>query len=113
MGLVGILTLVAFVASASFQYKRMKNSPKVQCVTDLATFESLLTSDLTLQQLSKIKVIGNTSFVKDDHPVVQAILQRWRDNSKPGKRIANDHHRIALAIEGNYVSQRPIFSSLW
>jgi hypothetical protein len=36
----------------------------------------------------------------DVHPVVQALYERKRQNSKPGERKANDTAKIAIAVEG-------------
>lgn len=80
---------------------RFKTNKKMQ-VSDLATFEALLAAQGTgtVPLLQDIQVIGNLSDVSDSHPVIQAVLERWKKESKPGKRFVDDKHKIALAIEG-------------
>lgn len=86
--------------SMKFSIKKIRK-PKIQkyLVSDIKTFESILASDIKLK-LSKIKVITNVSNITSEHPVVQAVLERWHNNSKPGKRSIQDRNKIALAIEG-------------
>ena len=73
-------------------------------VTDLLTFENLVAQLKLLPdsstRLQDIQVIGNIPNVTDDHPVIQAVLERWKRDSKPGKRYVDDKMKIALAIEG-------------
>ena len=83
-------------------------------VTDLATFENLVAqlklpvSDDSVTgndrgpptRLQDIQVVGNIPNVTDEHPVIQAVLERWKRDSKPGKRYVDDKMKIALAIEG-------------
>ena len=45
-------------------------------------------------------VRGNTSSIPSNHPVIEAIMQRYQECSLPGKRGPRDGHRIALAVEG-------------
>ena len=71
-----------------------KNVRKLM-VHDLDAFQQLLVGGTPLQD---IQVVGNVTDVNPHHPVVQAVLERWRRDSKPGKRY--DTHKIALAIEG-------------
>ena len=78
---------------------RKMQKPKIQFVTDLPTFESILLSD-SGRHLSKLKVYGNFTPITDEHPVVEAVLSRWKANSKPGRRGKGDIKKIALAIEG-------------
>ena len=78
---------------------RKMQKPKIQFVTDLHTFESILSSD-SGHHLSKLKVYGNFTPITDEHPVVEAVLSRWKANSKPGMRRKGDTKKIALAIEG-------------
>lgn len=73
--------------------------PRVRLISDIQTFESFLSSE-KVPQLSKVKVTGNFSGVTDDHPVVEAVISRWRANSKPGQRQHGDVKKIALSIEG-------------
>ena len=75
-------------------------------VTDLTTFENLVaqlntdTDNRITTRLQDIQVIGNIPNVTDEHPVIQAVLERWKRDSKPGKRYVDDKMKIALAIEG-------------
>ena len=45
-----------------------------------------------------IPVRGNCSKINENHPVVSAIVGRWKEKSLPGAR--SDNIRIGLAIEG-------------
>ena len=67
-------------------------------VHDFETFQTLLTDGTTL--LKDIQVVGNATDVNPHHPVIQAVMERWRRDSKPGKRYPGDTNKIALAIEG-------------
>jgi hypothetical protein len=53
----------------------------------------------TLDELKSVRVFGNVS-VSASHPVIRAILNRWKENSAPGSRSKLDHSKIALCIEG-------------
>lgn len=44
--------------------------------------------------------IGNTQNIPADHPVIQKVLERWKEDSKPGRRSLGDTDKIALSIEG-------------
>lgn len=48
--------------------------------------------------IQRIQILGNTSSIAPSHPVVEAVVQRWREQSQPGHR--SDSHKIGLAIEG-------------
>ena len=88
----------ALIMSMKVSLRKMQK-PKIQFVTDLPTFESILSSD-SGPKLSRIKVCGNFTPITDAHPVVEAVLSRWKANSKPGRRTKGDIKKIALAIEG-------------
>ena len=74
-------------------------TPKILQISDTQTFESVLAST-SPPKLSRIRVAGNFSKITDDHPVVEAVLSRWKANSKPGQRAYGDVKKIALSIEG-------------
>lgn len=88
----------AFLLSMNATYRKMK-TPKILHVSDIRTFESILASSSS-PKLSRIRVTGNFSKIADDHPVVEAVLSRWKANSKPGQRAFGDVNKIALSIEG-------------
>lgn len=44
--------------------------------------------------------IGNTQNIQLNHPVIQKVLERWKEDSKPGRRTLGDTDKIALSIEG-------------
>ena len=48
--------------------------------------------------IQRIQILANTSTIASDHPVVAAVVQRWRAQSLPGERT--DPYKIGLAIEG-------------
>ena len=78
----------ALIMSVKVTLRKMRE-PKIQFVSDLRTFESILSSDNA--KLSKIKVVGKFSPITDDHPVVAAVLKRWKANSKPGRRALGNN----------------------
>lgn len=45
-------------------------------------------------------ITSDTSGITMHHPVIVAVVDRWRSQSKIGNRCANDHMKIALCIEG-------------
>ena len=66
-------------------------------VEDVATFDKCIEEmDLKFDFV----VNGNTSRTSANHPVVLAVIDRWRSQSLPGKRDSKDENKIALAIEG-------------
>lgn len=87
----------ALIMSMKVTFRKIRE-PKIQFVSDLQTFESILSSDSP--KLSRVKVTANFSPITDEHPVVDAVLARWRAKSKPGRRSLGDVKKIALAIEG-------------
>ena len=84
--------------SMSLTFKKVR-TPKIQTVTDLREFEAYAAA-ASAKKYSSIRVLGNFSEISDDHPVVSAVLARWKANSKPGRRAYGDVHKIALSIEG-------------
>jgi hypothetical protein len=52
------------------------------------------------QRLSSSYVLGETPRISPTHPTIQLMLQRLRENSKPGNRSLNDEYKVALCIEG-------------
>ena len=60
--------------------------------TSLSEFQKLILEN------KKVCAIGNTSHIPSGHPVLQLVLNRWRENSIPGSR--KDQYKLALAIEG-------------
>ena len=66
----------------------------------LTSSVSLLTPESKPIEKSKVKdeVVGNTQSIPNTHPVIDAVVKRWREGSKPGCR--NDTNKIALSIEG-------------
>ena len=88
----------ALLLSMNATYRKMK-TPKLLHVSDIRTFESILASS-SPPKLSRLRVAGNFSKIADDHPVVEAVLSRWKANSKPGQRAYGDVNKIALSIEG-------------
>lgn len=45
-------------------------------------------------------VTADTSMIRQDHPVIKVVLDRWRKSSLPGNRGEDDNNKVALAIEG-------------
>jgi predicted acylesterase/phospholipase RssA len=88
----------ALLLSMNATYRKLK-TPKILHVSDIRTFESILASS-SPPKLSRIRVAGNFSKIADDHPVVEAVMSRWKANSKPGQRAYGDVNKIALSIEG-------------
>jgi Patatin-like phospholipase len=88
----------ALLLSMNATYRKMR-TPKILNVSDIRTFESILASS-SPPKLSRIRVAGNFSKIADDHPVVEAVMSRWKANSKPGQRAYGDVNKIALSIEG-------------
>ena len=71
-------------------------------IRDLGTFESLSADILNSGRLLKkfqVKVDSDVR-ISRDHPVVRAVMERYRSQSKPGRRQTGDRMKIALAIEG-------------
>lgn len=89
---------LALLMSMNMAIRKIK-PPRVRLISDIKTFEAFLLSEKA-SQLSKVKVMGNFSGVTDDHPVVEAVISRWKANSKPGQRHHGDVKKIALSIEG-------------
>ena len=56
--------------------------------------------NLPLNELKTLKVIGNSTTIPINHPVIELVLQRWVNGSLPGHRAALDNNRVALCIEG-------------
>jgi hypothetical protein len=83
-----------FVHSARVQ-------PKVAVtrINDLATLESIRGS-LSPTSQERTYVVGDTQSIPVGHPVVEVVLDRWRQQSKPGSRGVRDDHKVALAVEG-------------
>lgn len=75
-------------------FSKLKVQHKV--IHDIDTFDKYHSVD----ELKSIKVYGNTSCITSHHPVIKAVLNRFKTNSKPGNRHARDINRIALSIEG-------------
>ena len=84
--------------SMGLTFKKVR-TPKIQTVSDIREFEAY-NAAATVQKYSSIRVRGNFSEISSDHPVVSAVLTRWKANSKPGRRAYGDVHKIALSIEG-------------
>lgn len=71
-------------------------------IKDLHTFETLSSEVLNSGHLLKrfqVKVDAN-SHIDSNHPVVKAVMERYRTQSKPGRRSTDDIRKIALSIEG-------------
>ena len=47
-----------------------------------------------------VSITSDTSSITINHPVITAVVDRWRSQSKIGNRCSNDHMKIALCIEG-------------
>ena len=43
---------------------------------------------------------GDTQNINSNHPVIELVLDRWRNGCKPTKRRFHDKAKIALCIEG-------------
>ena len=80
--------------------RRFASSPRTNTIKVLKILQN--TKELqrieNIENLKYVKVYGNVSSIPSDHPVIQAMLSRWKSNSKPGNRL--DSNRIALSIEG-------------
>lgn len=57
-------------------------------------------TDDYLKTRKSIEVMADTGSIPEDHPVIVAMLERYKASSKPGKRDINDKDKIALSIEG-------------
>ena len=62
--------------------------------------KSINTSGDYIKRYKNSVVVGDTTAIGPDHPVIQAVVDRWKSDSKPGKRAADDKYKIALSIEG-------------
>jgi len=62
--------------------------------------QSLDTMKQQKDHLSTSTVTSNTSNVALHHPVIVAVVDRWRSQSKIGNRGVHDQMKIALCIEG-------------
>ncbi|KAJ1416798.1 hypothetical protein B484DRAFT_434414, partial [Ochromonadaceae sp. CCMP2298] len=96
MRMLTLLCLTAWVAVGSAA-QLTSSTPKLTTVTQLAPFLAIQND---LEALKKIRVVGDTSTIQPDHPVIQAVLDRWQQGSKPGKRPEGDANKIALCFEG-------------
>ena len=95
MMLLALSLCIVVVASI-----RSLQKTKTIVIRDLGTFESLSADILNSGRLLKkfqVKVDSDVR-INGDHPVVRAVMERYRSQSKPGLR--QDKLRIALAIEG-------------
>ena len=81
---------------------RSLQKTKTIVIRDLGTFESLSADILNSGRLlKKFQVIVDSDVrINSDHPVVRAVMERYRSQSKPGLRQTGDKFKIALAIEG-------------
>lgn len=69
----------ALIMGIKFSFKR----PKIQSVSDLRTFQSIISEK---KQANRIEVTCSPPNITQDHPVVKAVLSRLKQDSKPGKR---------------------------
>ena len=54
----------------------------------------------SMNTVTATAVTSDTSSITMHHPVIAAVVDRWRSESKIGNRCAHDHMKIALCIEG-------------
>jgi predicted patatin/cPLA2 family phospholipase len=64
----------------------------------LAGHHHHMTSSKSYKAVRHIQVLSNTSTITSAHPVIQAVISRWKEGSTPGNRT--DTRKIGLAIEG-------------
>jgi len=94
-------TMTAMTEMAKIKTSKRKSTTRRQQpqeVTSTDVFSQLVQNES--RPLSSIYVRGNTSNIPQNHPVIEALLERWRNDSLPGKRADGDVHKIALSIEG-------------
>ena len=79
------------------QMRRSQKAPSNIYLSDLDAFNKIKDSQ---EGLKSVRIIGNTSMIPVDHPVISAVIERWATGSKPGNRLEGDYRKIALSIEG-------------
>lgn len=95
--IIAIVTIIDVTLSLHTKTKFL-NKPKITTlISNIESFESLQ----ALPALPKdVVIIGNTSTITSNHPVIKAMIQRWKSKSKPTNRNNSDTMKIALSIEG-------------
>lgn len=95
-----MLLALSLCLAVVISIRTIKKTPAI--ITDLHIFEAL--SDDILNSGQKLKnfqvKIDNNGNINRNHPVVIAVMDRYRSQSKPGRRSKDDKMKIALAIEG-------------
>jgi hypothetical protein len=91
------LKVIFMVATVTFCVK-VKNQGSVK--TTVRQREQFDPSGDYMARYKKTQIVGNTSSISDTHPVIVAVLERWKTGSKPGMRSSGDNQKIALSIEG-------------
>ena len=59
-----------------------------------------LPTTATTATATAVSITSDTSSITTNHPVIAAVVDRWRSQSKIGNRCSHDHMKIALCIEG-------------
>jgi len=84
------------------KFRMIRHKEPVPIVSSAEELRSyVLDRELQLKEIQlRVKPQNFTHEALFDHDVVQLILQRYHQGSKPGRRPANDTRTLALAMEG-------------
>ena len=101
--LMAVFLLACLLCLNAGEATPSKPAPMSRTVVPPAFVRDLASFDTTGDFLSRYKgslIVGDSASIAHNHPVIVAVLDRMKNNSKPGQRAPGDHNKIALSIEG-------------
>ena len=80
----------------------LKGMPQrlIRSTINFMTASPVIVKPQSMNTVTATAVTSNTSSITMHHPVIAAVVDRWRSQSKIGNRCAHDNMKIALCIEG-------------
>lgn len=72
----------------------------IRSTIDFMAASPVIVKPQSMNTVTATAVTSDTSSITMHHPVIAAVVDRWRSQSKIGNRCAHDHMKIALCIEG-------------
>jgi len=80
----------------------LKGMPQrlIRPTINFMTESPVIVKPQSMNTVTATAVTSNTSSITMHHPVIVAVVDRWRSQSKIGNRCAHDNMKIALCIEG-------------
>jgi hypothetical protein len=88
LSIIQLWSIIKFVDSLLLSHRNAKILTSIDHLKDLSFFNETMVA------------IGQTDAIPSTHPVIEIIVDRWRNNSKPSSRVSCDTCQVALSIEG-------------